>query len=397
MRVGGIAAALEGLAPALARAGVETHVVTCGDAGGAPEENPAPNLYIHRVRVTQPSDDFVHWVHLLNDQLDECADSLIKEWKKKEARKKVKTPILIHAHDWLGQFAGIALKHRHRLPMLSTIHATEFGRNGGIRTEAQRYIHRCEEQLCDESWRVIVCSDFMRGEVEFALSTPWDKMDVLYNGVDVKPENREADAEFDPLAFRRRFAEDQEKIVYFIGRMVHEKGAHVLVQAQALLRAQGAQTKLVIAGGGNRAHLEALAGQLGVWSHVYFTGRVTDEDRDRLYQVADVAVFPSLYEPFGIVALEAMAAKCPVVTSDAGGLAEVTQHNVTGTSTYRGDAASLAWGISRVLRDPGHARWMAANALARVESVFNWDVIATDTRAVYQRVWNEYEQSDWKP
>lgn len=393
MRVGGIAAALEGLAPALARAGVETHVVTCGDAGGAPEENPEPNLYLHRVSVSQPSDNFVHWVHLLNDKLDERADALIQEWQKKESRRKNKTPIVLHVHDWLGQFAGIALKHRYKLPMLSTIHATEYGRNAGIRTEGQRYISQCEWELAFESWRVIVCSNFMRGEVEYALGVPWEKMDVLPNGVEARVfAGLEGE---DWWSFRRRFATDSEKIVFFIGRPVHEKGAHVLVEALPRVRALGVNAKLVIAGGGQRGHLEALAGRLGVWNQVYFTGRVSDADRDNLYQVADVAVFPSLYEPFGIVALEAMAAHTPVVVSDAGGLAEVVEHNVTGTTTYKGDPDSLAWGIARAVRDPGHSRWMAQNAYERVQTLFNWDVIAQDTKAVYERLWEEYKASGW--
>ena len=167
------------------------------------------------------------------------------------------------------------------------------------------------------------------------------------------------------------------------------------MQALPKVRALGVNAKLVISGGGVRGHLEALARQLGVWDHVYFTGRVSDDDRDNLYQVADVAVFPSLYEPFGIVALEAMAAHTPVVVSDAGGLAEVVEHNMTGTTTLRGDADSLAWGIARAVRDPGHSRWMAQNAYERVESIFNWDVIAADTKTVYERVWEEYKASGW--
>ena len=93
-------------------------------------------------------------------------------------------PILLHVHDWLGLFAGRALKYRYHLPMLSTIHATEYGRNSGIHTEMQRYINQCEWDLQWESWRVIVCSAFMRGEVGHALQTPWDKIDIVYNGVE---------------------------------------------------------------------------------------------------------------------------------------------------------------------------------------------------------------------
>lgn len=392
-RVGGIAAALEGLAPALARRGVEVHVITSGDAGGDADENPEPNLFIHRVLVTEECNDFVHWVHRLNAAMEERAEALLAEWAKKDRRRKTRVPVLLHVHDWLGQFAGIALKHRHHLPMLSTIHATEYGRNGGIYTEGQRYVNRCEEQLGYESWRVIVCSVFMRDEAGFALGVPWDKMDVIYNGVDAGI----FDFDFpddERIAFRNRFAAPYERIAYFIGRMVHEKGAQVLLDALPAVLSEF-PVKLVIAGGGNRSHLEAQAAALGISNKVFFTGRISDEDRDRLYRVADVAVYPSLYEPFGIVALEAMAAGVPVVVSNAGGLPEVVQHDVSGTTTFAGDPSSLAWGISRVFRYADHARWMADNAAVRVRTVFDWNVIAGETKEVYDRVWSEYLASGW--
>jgi Glycosyltransferase len=394
MRVGGIAAALEGLAPALARAGVEVHVVTCGASGGAPDEEEAPGLFIHRVNVDQQTNDFLHWVHVLNEQMDRRAEALIQEWTAEEQGAATRTPIVLHVHDWLGLFAGKGLKYRHNLPLLSTIHATEFGRNNGIHNDLQAYINHCEWELQWESWRVIVCSAFMRGEVMYALSTPYDKLDVIYNGVDPSvyefpfPDEERA-------TFRGRFCAPNEKIVYFIGRMVREKGAQVLIEAWPHVLAGYHDAKLVIAGGGYRAHLEQRAAELGISNKVYFTGRVSDEDRDRLYRVADVGVYPSLYEPFGIVALEAMAARVPVVVSEAGGLAEVVEHDVTGTTTLVENPQSLAWGILRVLKEPGFARWMADAAYERVRTVFNWDRIAEQTRDVYHRVWSEYIASDW--
>ncbi len=390
MRVGGIAAALEGLAPALARAGVETHVVTCGAAGGAADENPFPSLFIHRVDVEETANDFFHWVHLLNDQQEIRANALLAEWEAEGGGE----PVVLHVHDWLSLFAGRALKNRHCLPLLSTIHATEHGRNNGIHTDVQKYINQCEWDLQFESWRVIVCSAFMRGEVEYALQTPWDKIDVIYNGVEADvfdfpfPDEERA-------AFRARFAAPNEKIIYFIGRMVREKGAQVLIDALARVRYQYHDAKLVIAGGGGRAHLEQQAQYGGIASHVYFAGRVSDADRDRLYRVADVAVYPSLYEPFGIVALEAMAARVPVVVSDAGGLPEVVQHDQSGTVTHSGDPDSLAWGIVRVLKDAGHARHLADAAYERATTIFNWNRIASDTKDVYARVWSEYAESEW--
>ena len=392
MRVGGIAAALEGLAPALARTGVEVHVVTCGASGGEPNEEQEPNLWVHRVLVEQPANDFVHWVHLLNAQMERRADELITAWKS-EPKKKHK-PILLHVHDWLGLFAGRALKYKHRLPLLSTIHATEYGRNNGIHNDIQRYINQCEEELQAESWRVIVCSGFMKNEAEFALHTPSDKIDVLYNGVETDTFDFPFPDDEREL-FRARFAAPNEKIIFFIGRMVREKGAQVLIEALARVRFQYHDAKLVIAGGGERGHLENLAQYTGMKRHVYFAGRVSDHDRDRLYRVADVAVYPSLYEPFGIVALEAMAARVPVVVSNAGGLPEVVQHDVSGTVTFAGDPDSLAWGIVRALKNPGYARHMTEVAYDRVVTVFNWDSIAVQTKAVYERVQAEYALSEW--
>ena len=407
MRVGGIAAALEGLAPALARAGVEVHVITSQASGGDAEERQAPNLLIHRVAVEAPSNDFIHWVHLLNGAMERRADTLLAEWNaaaaatppgrgRRRAAAQQPPPVLLHVHDWLGLFAGRALKHRHRLPLVSTIHATEFGRNNGIHNDLQRYINQCEWELQWESWRVIVCSGFMKGEVEHALGTPADKIDVIYNGVDTSrfdfsfPDGERA-------RFRERFAAPEEKIIYFIGRMVREKGAQVLIEALPRVRFQYHDAKLVIAGGGERGHLEQLARYGGMARHVFFAGRVSDEDRDRLYKVADVAVYPSLYEPFGIVALEAMAARVPVVVSDAGGLREVVEHDVSGTVTWLGNPDSLAWGIARVLKNPDAARAMADAAYERCRTIFDWDVLAAQTRQVYDRVWDEYRASDWMP
>ncbi len=398
MRVGGIAAALEGLAPALARTdaggepGVEVHVITSGSAGGEAEETQAANLFIHRVSVDEPSNDFVHWVHLLNGAMERRADALIAEWQKESNPQ----PLLIHVHDWLGLFAGRALKHKYHLPLLSTIHATEFGRNNGIHNDMQRYISDCEAQLQAESWRVIVCSGFMKGEVEYALGTPSDKIDIIYNGVDTAKFNFTFEGA-EREAFRARFAAPNEKIIFFIGRMVREKGAQILIEALSQVRYQYHDAKLVIAGGGERGHLEQLAQYMGMARHVYFAGRVSDADRDRLYQIADVAVYPSLYEPFGIVALEAMAARVPVVVSDAGGLREVVESDVSGTVTWAGKPDSLAWGIVRVLKDPAKARAMADAAYERCRTVFNWDVLARQTKAVYERVWSDYRNSDGKP
>ena len=162
---------------------------------------------------------------------------------------------LIHAHDWLVGDAAVALKHTFKIPLVSTIHATEWGRNNGIHTHQQRYIYGKEKILVAESWRVIVCSEYMRHEVAQTLQAPWDKIDVVYNGI--RPEKKHQSEDFDAINFRRRFASDNEKIVYYVGRMTYEKGVGVLLNAAPkVLWEMGGNVKFVIIGGGHNHHLQ---------------------------------------------------------------------------------------------------------------------------------------------
>ena len=128
-----------------------------------------------------------------------------------------------------------------------------------------------------------------------------------------------------------------------------------------------------------RDELKRRAEEWGIAKRINFPGFVSDAYRDKLLKVADVAVFPSLYEPFGIVALEAMAAKCPVVVSTVGGLAEVVTHNETGVTVYPDNVESLAWGILHTLHRPDWAKARAANAYRMVKEEYNWDRIAALT------------------
>lgn len=385
--------------------GYEVHVVTC-DFPGAAADEVVNGVHVHRVPAYDAPGghkDFIHWVHQLNAAMRDRAHAICRDWlaparagspRRDPKKLKEHDGIILHAHDWLSYFCAVELKHAYKLPMVATVHATEFGRNNGIHTEVSRYIDSIEHQLTTEAWRVIVCSGFMKGEIEYALQTPWDKIDVIYNGV----RTEKFDFSFPPeeaQSFRARFAAPEEKIILFVGRGVREKGCHVLIDALPRVRAGYHDAKLVVAGGGYRQHLVDQALALGVAAHCYFTGFVPDEELLRLYKVADIACFPSLYEPFGIVALEAMAADVPVVVSEAGGLKEIVQADVTGTVTWVNSADSLAWGLLRVLHNPARARQMAKRALKVVATRFSWKQIAQETGAVYSRVWREYVASSW--
>ncbi len=379
--VGGIARHVAELYPEIVRLGHEVHLITV-EFGQAPGYEVVNGIYVHRVPVGY-ANDFFHWVVLMNEAMGTRGGKLMTEDGPFD---------IIHAHDWLVGDAAAALKQYFRVPVVSTVHATEYGRYNGIHTDTQRYIHLKEFSLVYESWRAIVCTRYMQGELTRAFNCPWDKMDVIPNGVEAAKKER---TDFDRTEFRRRFAYDHEKIVYYVGRMAFEKGVQVLVEAMPRVLFQYPNAKFVVIGGGNTDHLKRRVSELGLANQCYFTGFMPDDDLDYFQQVADCAVFPSLYEPFGIVALESFAAGVPVVVSDTGGLPEVVEHTRTGVVTYAGNPGSLAWGILEVIRNPGYARWLRDNAREAVKTAFNWEGIARRTVSVYEQVHSERLQSNW--
>jgi glycosyltransferase involved in cell wall biosynthesis len=381
--VGGIARHVGELYPELVKLGHEVHMVTV-EFGHASMYELLEGIHVHRVPVAW-GNDFFHWVSNMNESMGNHGAKLISE----------EGPFdLIHAHDWLVGDAAIALKHNFKIPLIATIHATEHGRYNGIYTEEQRYINGKEHLLAYHAWRIIVCTDYMRREVERALASPWDKIDVIYNGI--RPEKKHKRQDFDYWHFRRQYADDNEKIVYYVGRMTHEKGVSVLLSAAPkLLWEMEGNAKFVLVGGGNTEALKRQAWDLGIWHKCYFTGFMYDDFLDKFQAVADCAVFPSLYEPFGIVALESFAARVPVVVSDTGGFPEVVQHTKTGVVTWTNNPDSLAWGILEVLKNPGYRQWLIDNAYEDLDRRFNWSKLALQTQAVYQQVVQERSQISW--
>ncbi|MDJ0602065.1 MAG: glycosyltransferase family 4 protein [Crocosphaera sp.] len=382
--VGGIARHVAELYPEIAKLGHEIHLITV-EFGQSPPYEVVDGVNVYRVPV-QEADDFFQWIVHMNNSMGYHGGQLIQD----------KGPFdLIHAHDWLVGDAAIALKHLFKIPLIATIHATEYGRYNGIHNDTQRYISNKERTLIYDSWRVIVCSDYMRHELKRAFETPLDKVDVIYNGI--RAEKKRKDPNFDYLAFRRQFALDHEKIIYYVGRMTREKGISILLQAGAkvLWELEG-NAKIVIIGGGNTQHLQAEAEHLGISNRCCFTGFMSDEDLDRFQTIADCAVFPSLYEPFGIVALESFAARVPVVVSNTGGLPEVVHHQKTGIVTEVNNPDSLAWGILEILRNPDYGQHLVEKAYHELALRFAWSQLAKQTEAVYEVVCGERSQIHWE-
>lgn len=374
--VGGIARVVSELSERLTEKGHDVTVVTYRD-GDLEYKEKINGVTVYRVDnyMIRPQ-NFIDWIMQLNFNMISKASELINAGEKFD---------VIHAHDWLTCYAAKTLKHSYNIPLTVTIHATENGRNSGIHTEQQRYINDTEWLLTYESDEVIVNSNFMKTEVQRLFNLYYDKVKVIPNGIDLeKFDGFERD-----YTFRRNYASDNEKIIFTLGRLVNEKGIQHLICAMPKIISQYNDVKLVIGGRGPMIdELKDLAYRIGVAHKVYFTGFLSGDNVQKMYKCADIAVFPSTYEPFGIVVLEAMLAKVPAVVSDIGGLNEIIEHNVDGVKSYAGNANSLADAILSILFDKSLEEKIVDNADKKVRELFNWEKIAEMTQDVYEEAIN---------
>ena len=371
--VGGIARVVHDLSKRLIKDGHDVTVVTYRE-GELPYYENDKGVEVYRVdNYMITPNNFIDWIMQLNFNLVAKASELIA----KEGNFDV-----IHAHDWLVANAAKTLKHAYNIPLVSTIHATESGRNSGIHDETQRYINDTEWMLTYEATEVIVNSNFMKGHIQGLFGLPFDKINVIPNGINLTNFNGiERDYEF-----RRQYALDNEKIILYMGRLVYEKGIQHLIAAMPKILDNYHDAKLIMAGkGGMIDELKAQVEYMGISNKVYFTGYLDANQVQKMYKCADVAVFPSTYEPFGIVALEAMLAGVPTVVSDVGGLNEIVEHGVTGMKSYAGNSNSIADSILTLLYDHALAANVAKNAKAKVKELYNWNKIAQDTHFTYQK------------
>jgi glycosyltransferase involved in cell wall biosynthesis len=301
---------------------------------------------------------------------------------------------IIHTHDWLTGFSARALRRAWQCPLIATIHATERGRaRGNLMNGLQRAIDAAERDLIREADQVVVCSHHMFKELQVFFQVDGSKISVVPNGINLA--GLKAREPVDLAAFRARYAAPDEPIVFSVARLVYEKGIHRLIDAVRPILANCPNVKFVIAGKGPETiNLKQRAAAMGLGDDIVkFIGFIPDEDKDRLLEVADCAVFPSLYEPFGIVALEAMALGCPVVVSEVGGLAEVVTHEQNGITVYPDNSESIAWGVVHTLTNVEQTAKQVANGKKWVEENFTWNRIAGQTKDVYQQVCHSHKKT----
>jgi glycogen(starch) synthase len=374
--VGGLGRHVHALAEAMAAAGHEVTVVSRHTAGAAFDEV-VNGVRVVRVPEDPPIFDFrenlLSWTMAFNHALTRGALAVADRV----------APEVVHAHDWLVAHAATTLKHHLGVPLVATVHATEAGRHQGWLPDGlNRSIHTVEWWLTYEARRVVTCSEYMRWEVTRLFDLPPDKVTPIPNGV--------APARVDPDAVasvRRRYGD--APLLVFAGRLVYEKGLQDVLGALPRLRRRHPGLRLVVAGEGPESeNLRARARALRLGRAVDWIGFVDPQQLAALTAAADCALVPSIYEPFGMVALEAAAAGTPLVVADTGGLKEFVRHGATGLRFTPGDVTGLADAVSLLLRDEVLARRLVRAGRSALAD-YTWPAIAARTVQEYERAVRE--------
>jgi glycogen synthase len=371
---GGLARHVRKLSEGLAELGTEVHVLTRGGEESPPEEEVA-GVAIHRVREpTRPRDlgEFVTWVERMNADMLAAGVELGDRYEFD----------LVHGHDWLVAAACDHLARRFGAPLVTTIHATEHGRHQGwVEAHPQSYIHGVERWITNRSDRVIACSYYMREQIEDIFGVEEECVTVIANGID--PDDLQPHDAPGLERLRSEFAAPDERLVLLVGRLVYEKGFQIALEAMPALIERLPDTRFIVAGSGtHEAELRRQAAELGLGRHGAFLGWIGDDVLHSLYRIADVCVVPSIYEPFGLVALEAMASGCPCIVADTGGLREVVPHGEVGLRFRAGDPDDLVEVTARVLSDADLGGRLIAEAHDHVRR-FDWLDVAERTSATY--------------
>lgn len=375
--IGGLGRHVHHLATALAEAGHEVVVLSRRPTNTDPSTHPTTDEIAEGVRVVAAAQD----PHEFDFASDMMAWTLAMGHAMVRAGLAIRDrrggpwrPEVVHAHDWLVAHPAIALAEIYDVPLVSTIHATEAGRHSGwVSGRTSRQVHAVESWLVRESDSLITCSQSMSDEITELFGPGLAETRVIRNGIDVAS-----------WPFAERAPRTGPAQLLYLGRLEYEKGIHDAIAALPRIRRTHPGTTLTVAGEGTQVGwLVEQSRKHKVRRAVSFVGHLDHEALVRILHAADVAVLPSHYEPFGIVALEAAATGVPLVVSDVGGLGEAVIHGKTGISYPPRDVAALAAAVRTVLDDAHTAQLRAVAARRRLTSEFEWHCIAVETAQVY--------------
>lgn len=276
---------------------------------------------------------------------------------------------VIHAHDWLTYYAGIAAKKVSGKPLVVHIHATEYDRSGESVNPAVYNIEKAGMEAAD---RVIAVSNLTRNIVIERYGIAADKVTTVHNAVRFA-ENAHAE--------EQRGVED--KIVTFLGRITYQKGPDYFVEAAAKVLKRVSNVRFVMAGSGDMLrHVIRRVAKLGIADRFHFTGFLKGDDVQKMFALSDVYVMPSVSEPFGISPLEAMKSNVPVVISKQSGVAEVLDYAV---KVDYWDVDAMADAIYGLVTYPALSKTFASEGLREVTGL-KWNNAAAKVKEVYRQV-----------
>lgn len=375
---GGTAAHVAGLSQALVDAGHDVVVLTISDRMTGPDEPPggprvlrAPLAKLPWLPQSEPisrSASANHALVALTAQL----------------RREGWEPDVVHGHDWRVGWASDTLAALHDVPFALTMHGTERIRHGGnLPQGVPTDVNSIEWWLAFRARRLIASSNFMVEQLVTGFELAPEQVTRVPNGID--PALWE---------FPDAMPVEREPLIVSWGRVQYEKGFQVLARAMHVLRGRVPDVNCTIAGRGS--YLPELQSQIdveGVSDLVELPGYVPDAELRKLVRRAGCVVIPSLYEPFGLVALEALAAGAPLIVAHTGGLSEMIDGTDAGLTFEPGNADDLAACIERVLTDHELAVSLTEHAERLVHSTYAWDAIAMTTAQVYAQIRREHEAS----
>ena len=378
--IGGISTHVYHLSKSLVRKGIGVHVLTF-DFPNTQFQEVIDGVRISRVESSSVSQtDFLLWIYSMNSLMIERGKELLRD----------QMFDLVHAHDWMVGRAALELNKSSGIPLVTTVHATEIGRRAGLYDDYQRKIHEIEQLLIQYSEEVICCSQYMLSHLKVNFGANPNKISVVPNAVDISRFNSETN---DGRELGQKLGPGvrlAEMVVLYVGRLVEEKGLHTLIEAFEMLNHDNVSATLIIVGEGPiKEDLTAEVRKRGLQGVIHIIGFVDEAMLIALYRSSNIFVLPSVYEPFGIAVLEAMASRIPVVVSDVGGLSEIVEHGLTGLKFQPSDPVSLAASIRRLLEEGSLARELTQNAYRMLAEKYSWDVAAERTLRVYERASTE--------
>ncbi|RSD27447.1 glycosyltransferase family 4 protein [Mesobacillus subterraneus] len=378
--VGGLARHVHALSLELSKLDNEIHVVTAKPSNSSDYEK-QEGIHIHRVAPLNEEDpDFLAWIGGLNLAIIEESLSISRHISFD----------VVHTHDWLTGPAGGFLSKMLGIPLIATIHGTEFGRNKGVFTNLQQFVFSKEKELCRSAEEIIVCSDFMKDEVLRLLDVTSDRVSVIANGTAIEEVN------ISKLVIEELFPFLKDrKVVFSIGRMVKEKGFATIIEAANLLKQEAPELSFVIAGNGPLLETyRRKVWEMGLQDSVQFIGFISEEVRQALLKRADIAVFASGYEPFGLAAAEALAAGVPTILSRTGGMQGLIEDGKTGFHMEPGDEKDLAQKILWIQQNHSLAHHMAKSGQKGITEKFSWEHNAKATDTLYSRSITTFAQKE---